>query len=65
MTSTELRTRLLALTAERAATGLAGGNAGPSDDLLAAIDAAQDALVGTVVTEIATLRAQLSGPQVG
>jgi len=65
MTSTELRTHLLTLTAERAAASLAGEHAGPSVDLLGEIEAARHAFVGAAVTEIATLRARLSGPQVG
>ena len=51
MTSTELRTHLLTLTAERAAAS--------------EIEAARHAYVGAAVTEIATFRAQLSGPQIG
>ena len=65
MTSTELRTHQLTLTAERAATSLDGDNAGRSDDLLAEIEAARHAFVGAAVTEIASFRAQLNGPQIG
>jgi hypothetical protein len=65
MTSTELRTHLLTLTAERAATSLDGDHAGRSDDLLAEIEAARHAFVGAAVTEIASFRAQLSGPLIG
>jgi hypothetical protein len=67
MTTTELRTHLLTLTAERAAAALTGlDQVGVySDDLLAEIEAARHAFVGAAVTEIATFRAQLSGPQIG
>jgi hypothetical protein len=67
MTTTELRTHLLTLTAERAAASLAGlDQVGLySDDLVAEIEAARDAFVGAAVTEIATFRAQLNGPQIG
>jgi hypothetical protein len=51
MTSTELRTHLLTLTAERA--------------VASEIEAVRHAYVGAAVTEIATFRAQLSGPQIG
>jgi hypothetical protein len=40
-----------------------GGNL--MDDLAAELDAARTAYVGLAVTEIASFRAQLSGPQVG
>jgi hypothetical protein len=65
MTSTELRTHLLTLSAERAAASLAGEQAGSADDLVAEIEAARHAFVGVAVTEIASFRAQLSGPQIG
>ena len=65
MTSTELRTHLLTLTAERAAASLAGDHTARPDDLLAGIEAAHHAFVGAAVTEIASFRAQLSGPQIG
>ena len=67
MTSTELRTHLLTLNAELAAASLAGlEQAGPyAEDLRAEIDAARHAYVGAAVTEIATFRAELSGPQIG
>jgi hypothetical protein len=42
-----------------------GGNPLFMDELDAELDAARDAYVGTAVTEIASFRAQLSGPQVG
>ena len=51
MTAIETKTYLLELTAEQA----------PEEE----IEAARRAYVGAAVTEIATLRAQLSGPQVG
>jgi hypothetical protein len=67
MTCTELRTHLLTLTAERAAASLAGvDDASPYfDDLHAEIEATHHAFVGAAVIEIASFRAQLSGPQVG
>ena len=67
MTTTELRTHLLTLTAERAAATLAGlDQVGLyTDDLLAEIEAARHAFVGAAVTEIASFRALLSGPQIG
>jgi hypothetical protein len=67
MTTTELRTHLLTLTAERAAASLAGlDQVGPyPDELLAEIEAARHAFVGAAITEIATFRARLSGPQMG
>lgn len=42
-----------------------GGNALYMTDLENDIEASRAAYVGLVVTEIATLRAQLGGPQVG
>jgi hypothetical protein len=67
MTTYELRNHLLTLSAERAAASLAGlDNEGPYlDDLRAEIEAAHHAFVGAAVTEIASFRAQLSGPQIG
>jgi hypothetical protein len=67
MTTYELRTNLLTLTAERAAASLTGldRNGSYLDDLQAEIEATHDALVGAAVTEIASFRAQLSGPQIG
>jgi hypothetical protein len=51
MTFTELRTHLMTLTAEHATAS--------------EIEAARHAYVGAAVTEIATFRAQLGGPQIG
>ena len=67
MTCTELRTHLLTLNAERAAASLAGLDQPGRrlDDLHAEIEATHHALVGAAVTEIASFRAQLSGPQIG
>lgn len=67
MTTHELHHHLLTLHAERAAASLEHlDRPGPYiDDLRREIEAARIALVGAAVTEIATLRAQLSGPQVG
>ena len=67
MTTIELRTQLLALEAERAAAvewGLADFPA-YRHDLETEIAARRAAYVGAAVTEIASLRSALSGPQVG
>ena len=67
MTATDARTQLLRLTAElyeAREMGLAG-NATYMSSLEADISDSRDAYVGLAVTEIATLRAQLSGPQEG
>jgi len=67
MTTIELRTQLLALEAERAtaqAWGLADIPA-YRDDLEQEIAARHAAYVGAAVTEIASLRSALSGPQIG
>jgi hypothetical protein len=66
MTTTELHDHLQTLHAERAAAALHGvDNDLYLTDLRAEIEATRHALVGTAVTEIASFRAQLSGPQVG
>ena len=67
MTSTELRTHLLELESERALAHLSVVAASVLylDVLERAIDRSRAAFVGLAVTEVATLRAQLSGPQVG
>jgi hypothetical protein len=67
MTTIELRTKLLALEAERAAAVAWGLADIPAyrDDLETEIAARRDAYVGAAVTEIASLRSSLSGPQVG
>lgn len=67
MTTYELRNHLLTLNAERAAASLAGldHDRPYHEDLRAEIEAAHAAYVGAAVTEMASFRAQLSGPQVG
>ena len=67
MTTTELRTQLLALEAERAAAKAWGLDAVPAyrDELEQELEARRAAYVGAAVTEIASLRSFLSGPQVG
>ncbi len=67
MTTSELHQHLQTLSAERAAASLAGldGDRRYLDDLEYEIDATRHAYVGAALTEIATLRAQLSGPQLG
>ena len=67
MNTIELRTHLLALEAERSAA-LAWGLADlPAyrDDLQDEIDITRAAYTTAAVTEIASLRSALSGPQVG
>jgi hypothetical protein len=54
----EIHTHLLDLQAERALASTAA-------DLDEEIEATNQAYVGAAVTEIATFRAELSGPQVG
>lgn len=63
----ELRRRLGALMAERACAGMAGLGHLPAymEDLEDELEAVRNAYVGTAVTEIATLRAALWGPQTG
>ena len=67
LTSTELQEQLRLLYAERNLAELEGLAADPHymDDLLDDISAHESALMGVVVTEIATLRAELGGPLVG
>ncbi len=66
MTSPELHHHLAALNAERATASLEGIDDGPYvADLRAEIAATRSALVGAAVTEIATFRARLAGPQEG
>jgi hypothetical protein len=67
MTATEARNRIHLLEAERldAVEAGLGGNTLYMDDLDNDIAASRALYVGLAVTEIATLRAQLSGPQVG
>jgi hypothetical protein len=67
MTATDARNRLQRLQAERldAVEAGLGSNALYMTDLQNDIVASQVAYVSLAVTEIATLRAQLGGPQVG
>ena len=67
MTATEIRTHLDSLAEERAAAIAWGADAIPAyiDDLQREIDQFRAAYVGAAVTEIASFRAVLSGPQVG
>ena len=67
LTAASLGDYLRQLLGERSlarAEGL-GAQAAYMADLEEEIEAARAAYVGTAVTEIATLRAELSGPQVG
>ncbi len=67
MTATDARLRLFQLTAElndARDIGLAA-NATYLGDLETEITETRAAYIGLAVTEIATLRAELSGPQVG
>ncbi len=63
LTSIELQDELRQLYAERSLAELSGLASDPAymDDLLDDIDSLKEAYVGAVVTEIATLRAELSG----
>jgi hypothetical protein len=67
MFATEMHIHLQDLQAERALASIEGlaGNAAYMADLDREIAATRSAYVGAAVTEIATLRGQLSGPQVG
>ena len=67
MTATDARTELRRLEAERLEAVRTGLEDNPlyMDDLERDIETSRAAYVGLAVTEIATLRAQLSGPQVG
>jgi hypothetical protein len=67
MTATDARTRLQRLQAERldAVEAGLGENDLYMDDLQEDIDASRIAYIALAVTEIATFRAELSGPQVG
>jgi hypothetical protein len=66
-TALDLKGHLRQLQAERALASLEGlgENAAYLADLDEELGAAQQAYVGAALTEIATLRAELSGPQVG
>jgi hypothetical protein len=67
MTATDARIQLQRLQAERldAVEAGLGENALYMDDLHSDIAASRALYIGLAVTEIATLRAQLGGPQVG
>jgi hypothetical protein len=67
MLATEMHIHLQELHAERALASIEGlaSNAAYMADLDQEIAATRSAYVGAAVTEIATLRGQLSGPQVG
>ena len=67
MSAIEIQNHLQDLQAERALASIEGlsRNSAYMDDLHHEIAATHSAYVGAAVTEIATLRAQLSGPQVG
>jgi hypothetical protein len=62
-----MHTHLQELQAERALASIEGlsNDSAYMDDLDEEIAATHSAYVGAAVTEIASLRAQLSGPQVG
>jgi hypothetical protein len=66
-TATEIHTHLLELQAERALASIEGlaVNSAYRADLDGEIEATTRAYVGAAVTEIATFRAELAGPQVG
>ena len=65
--TTEIQHRLEELESERMLASLVGLSAdrGYMSDLRSEIDATRDAYVGAAVTEIASLRGQLSGPLYG
>jgi Ni,Fe-hydrogenase III large subunit len=67
MSAIEMQNHLQDLQTERALASIEGlsGNSAYMADLNNEIAATRSAYVGAAVTEIATLRAQLSGPQVG
>jgi hypothetical protein len=67
MFATEMHTQLQQLQAERALASIEGlsSNSAYMADLDAEIAATSSAYVGAAVTEIASLRAQLSGKHVG
>jgi hypothetical protein len=67
MTATDARTQLQRLQAERldAVEAGLGDNALYMNDLQNDIEASRALYIGLAVTEIAVLRGQLSGPQVG
>jgi hypothetical protein len=67
MTALDMQTHLRELRAERVLAGLEslGADSAYMADLDDEIAAVQNAYVGAAVVEIASLRAELSGPQVG
>ena len=67
MSATEIQGRLSALEAERMLASLHGLTNDPAymADLTEEITAARHAYTGAAVTEIASLRAELSGPLLG
>jgi hypothetical protein len=67
MTALDIQNHLGELESERMLASLMGLSEDPAymADLTDEITAARHAYVGAAVTEIATLRAELSGPQVG
>ena len=67
MTTTEIRSRLDELAAERDAARAWGADAIPAylQDLQREIAHFRSAYVGAAVTEIASFRGELSGPQLG
>jgi len=67
MTATDARTQLQRLQAERldAVEAGLGDNALYMNDLQNDIEASRSLYIGLAVTEIAVLRGQLSGPQIG
>jgi hypothetical protein len=67
MSATEMQNHLRDLKSERALASIEGlaDNSAYMADLDHEIAATRSAYVGAAVTEIAALRAQLSGPQVG
>jgi hypothetical protein len=66
-TTTDIHQRLDELESERMLASLSGLSADQTymADLRTEIDATRDAYVGAAVTEIASLRAELSGPLYG
>jgi hypothetical protein len=67
MSATELQHQLQSLQAERSLASLEGlgGDRSYMADLMEEIEATRHAYIGAAVTEIATLRGELSTPQVG
>jgi hypothetical protein len=67
MSAIEIQIHLQELESERVLASLEGLASDPAymADLVEEIVATRQAYLGAAVTEIATLRAQLSGPQVG